>query len=112
MARVALTGSNTTNIDLCENVSYSFNVSNAAIKAVKIAGETFEPANMVNVLNGVSWILGKKDKKIVENYNDARRWQETANYWKVSYRKLRFKVFILSVAAAAAIAYFVWSVWL
>ena len=112
MARVALTDHNTTKIDLCDNVSYSFNVKNAAIKAVKIAGETFEPANMVNVLNGVSWILAKKDKKIVENYNDARQWQETASYWKVSYKKLRLKIFILFLAAAAAAAYFVWSVWL
>jgi hypothetical protein len=114
MAKVTLDPKrhNITNIDLCDNVSYSFNVKNAAIKVVKIAGETFEPANLVNVLNGVSWILQKKDRKIVENYNDARQWQETASYWKVSYKRLKRKAFVLVTLFGAAAAYYAWRIWL
>ena len=103
---------NVVQIDLCNNVSYDFDTSNAKIEKAKIGNEEFKPANLVNILNGVSWILQKKDNKIIDNYNDARRWQDVATYWRVSYKRLRMKIFFaaLTFVALGAVAFFIWGV--
>ena len=99
MTRLILKNNAVTKIEFCDEVGYDFVTSNGSIEAVEIGAERIEPANLVNVLATVSYFFQKKNK-------DIKNWQESALYWKDSYKSLRTKLYIASfilVVVAAGI---------